>query len=197
MPKTGLTSEEIKAKAIHFAEERIRKLGYEKTRLIDVAKDLGITHSALYIHFPDKASLLDAVTNSWLESIDSQLEKITKQQKPPTELIKIWFLTLHSLKKKKVSLDPELFKAFNSAADSNKECIQNHLKNSNKQLSYLVELSIKEGYFQKNSIQKIVDILFYSTLAYHYPKLVAQNLHLKQENQLKELLNVIFKGLQA
>ena len=140
---------------------------------------------------------MEAVTGSWQEQIDSKLEKITKLNKPPLKIISSWFLTLHSLKKKKVSEDPELFKAFHLAADTNKECIRKHLDTTNKQLSYLVKLSIDQGSLKKDSIQKIVNILFFSTLAYHYPKLVAQNLDLKQKNQLKELLDVLFKGLKT
>jgi AcrR family transcriptional regulator len=196
MPKTGLCPEDIRKKAIQFAEERIRKFGYEKIRLIDVAKDLDITHAALYQHFPDKAALLESVTQKWLLNIDSELEKILLLKKSANELIILWFITLHRLKKKKVSLDPELFKAFDMAAEENKECIQIHLQNAHRQLSDLVVRSMEEGTIKKDSISSIVEILFLSTLAFHYPKLVALNLKLNQEKKLKTILNALLNGLK-
>ncbi len=196
MPKTGLTPEEIKQKATLLAEERIRKFGFEKTRLVDVAKDLGITHAALYQHFPDKSSLLESVTNKWLQITDKELAKVLTIKRSARDLILLWFLKLHKLKKRKVSLDPELYKAFDSAVEENRECIKSHLQNTGKQLSELVERAMKEGSICKDSIPKVVETLFLSTMAFHYPKLVALNLHLKQEKKLKEILTVVLNGLQ-
>ncbi|MDX1959322.1 MAG: TetR family transcriptional regulator [Leptospiraceae bacterium] len=196
MPKTGLTSEEIKLKAIELAEKRIRKFGFEKVHLIDVAKDLGISHAALYQHFPDKSSLFESVTNQWLVSMDLKLENILKLKKSAKDLIVLWFLTLHKLKKEKVSLDPELYKAFDSAVEENKVCVQNHLSNTNRQLSELVSRAMDEGSIKKNSVTKVVEILFLSTLAFHYPKIVAMNLEKNQLKQLKEILNLVLKGLK-
>ena len=196
MPKTGLSSEMIRSKAIDLAEERIRKIGFEKIRLIDVAKDLGITHPVLYQHFPDKAALLEAVTNKWLVNLDQELEKILKIKKKAKLLIIQWFTKLHELKKNKVSLDPELYKAFDMAAEENKACIQSHLKNTHMQLSELVTRAMQEGSIRKGSISKIVEILFLSTMAFHYPKLVALNLNEDQKSKLREILTVVMDGLR-
>ncbi len=196
MPKTGMTCTEIRAKAVQYAEERIRKYGFEKIRLIDVAKDLGISHAALYQHFPDKAALLESVTDKWLASADSELEKIVKQNKSANELIVLWFLSLHRIKRDKLSIDPELFKAFDTAADEKKECIQKHLLNAERQLSDLVSRAMQEGVIKKDSVPKTVEILFLGTMAFHYPKLVALNLHRNQEKKLKSVLNALLSGLK-
>ena len=50
---------------------RIGLLGVDKVRMSDVARDIGVTHAALYPHFADKAALLDAVTQTWLRSVDA------------------------------------------------------------------------------------------------------------------------------
>lgn len=196
MPKTGMTCTEIREKAVQYAEDRIRKFGFEKIRLTDVAKDLGISHAALYQHFPDKAALLESVTDKWLVSADSELEKIINQHKSADELIVLWFISLHRIKKDKLSLDPELFKAFDSAADEDKECIQRHLSNARKQLSDLVVRAMQEGVIKKDSVPKTVEILFLGTMAFHYPKLVAANLHRNQEQKLKSVLNALLSGLK-
>ncbi|HMV77343.1 MAG TPA: TetR/AcrR family transcriptional regulator [Leptospiraceae bacterium] len=191
-----MTCTEIREKAIEYAEERIRRLGFEKIRLIDVAKDLGISHAALYQHFPDKAALLESVTEKWLMAADSELETVIKQKKTAAELIVLWFLSLHRIKRKKVSLDPELFKAFDTAAEENKGCIQKHLSNAQRQLSDLVSQAMKEGSIKKDSVPKTVEILFLGTIAFHYPKLVALNLQDSQEQKLRSVVNALLSGLK-
>ncbi len=53
MPRTGMTAQQIRAKAIDITLACMRKHGFEKVRLSDVAKDLGVSHPAHYAHFAD------------------------------------------------------------------------------------------------------------------------------------------------
>ena len=60
MPKTGLSAAEIRDKAIEVTVEQMRRHGFDRVRLVDIAKDLGVSHAALYSHFADRRALLDA-----------------------------------------------------------------------------------------------------------------------------------------
>ena len=71
MPKTGLTAAEIRDKALDVTIEQIRRYGFDKVRLVDIAKDLGVSHAALYTHFADRGALLDAVSERWLNALES------------------------------------------------------------------------------------------------------------------------------
>src|SRR3979490_1904810 len=128
MPRTGLTSDEIKEKALASAEANIRRYGIEKFRLNDVAKDLGVSHVALYNHFPDKSAIVDVVSEKWLNSIDQTLQRVCEKDKDPCERIVDFFVKLNQLKREKVQKDPELFKVFNLAAERVKPFVVNHLK---------------------------------------------------------------------
>lgn len=196
MPRTGLKPAEVRKRIVLHAEERIRKFGVEKLRLVDVAGDMGIAHSALYQHFTCKAALTESVTDKWLLHVDTQLESVLTENKPARELIIAWFMKLHRVKKEKVSRDPELFRAFDSAAEENKQCVQSHLKNARKQLSELVARAMKEGRIRKGAVSRTVDILFLSTMAFHFPKLVALGLHSDQRKNLKSVLNAVLDGLR-
>ena len=60
MPRTGLSPEKARQRAVEIAVARIRENGFVKLRLADVAREMGVSHAALYAHFRDKAALLDA-----------------------------------------------------------------------------------------------------------------------------------------
>ena len=53
-----LTSERI----LEAAEEALRRFGPAKANVVDVARALGVSHGAVYRHFPSKAALRDAVS---------------------------------------------------------------------------------------------------------------------------------------
>jgi AcrR family transcriptional regulator len=196
MPRTGMTAEEIRNKAIESTVARMRQHGFEKVRLVDIAKDLGVSHAALYSHFSDKAALLDAVSEQWLARLDEELEKVCHGKKPPLARIYEWFLTLHLAKRNRVRDDPELYKAFNSASEVSKPFVKQHLKNMDRQVTELVKELMADKAIRKDSPQKIAEILFETTTAFHHPRLVAQHLDEKRESLLRLTLDVVFKGLR-
>ncbi|TGN09803.1 TetR/AcrR family transcriptional regulator [Leptospira ilyithenensis] len=194
MPRTGLTPLEIREKAIDAAEERIRRHGFEKFRLVDIAKDLDVSHVALYKHFPDKQELLNAVSERWLNRIDETLLKITEKKKPSKELLFDWFLTFHQMKKEKVQTDPELFKAFDIAAESLKPFVVKHINEMYRQLQLLLQKALDEKAIQGDSATNLGKIFFEATVGFHHPKLVHQHLAEKREKLLKQILETIWNS---
>lgn len=195
MPKTGLTADEIRDRAIEITIDLMREHGFGKVRLIDVARELGVSHAALYAHFADKEALLDAVSERWIRHIDAALDELCQKAKDPVVLIREWMLTLHRLKREKVLNDPELYKAFDMAADQAKPFIQEHLKNSRYQLTQLVKAAQADGKLTKYSVNKTLDILQAATMSFHHPKLVAQFLDHDRTRLLKRVLDVTLEGL--
>ncbi|MBP2659716.1 MAG: transcriptional regulator, TetR family [Firmicutes bacterium] len=195
MPRTGLTSEEIKEKALQITEEKIRHYGFEKFRLTDIAKELKVSHAALYNHFPDKAALLDAISERWLTRMDTILKLITQKKASPRQLIIEWFLKYHELKREKVLKDPEIFKTFNMAAELLKPFILKHLHNLNEQLLTLVEKAIAAGQIRGKSPEKVVQILLEATVSFHHPRMVLDHKDEKRELLLHKLIEVLLDGL--
>ncbi len=196
MPRTGLTPLEIREKAIDAAEERIRRHGFEKFRLVDIAKDLDVSHVALYKHFPDKQALLNAVSEKWLNRIDETLLKIIEKKKLPKDLLFDWFLTFHQLKKEKVQTDPELFKAFDMAAVSLKPFVVKHINEMYRQLQVLLQKALDEKAIQGDTAVNLGKIFFEATVSFHHPKLVLQHLAEKREKLLKRILETIWTGVE-
>lgn len=65
MTEIHLTAERI----IEAAEDVLRRYGPAKANVVDVARELGVSHGSVYRHFPSKAALRDAVAERWLAEI--------------------------------------------------------------------------------------------------------------------------------
>lgn len=195
MPRTGLNSAEIKEKAIDLTIERMRQIGFEKVRLVDIAKEIGVSHAALYTHFADKSALLDAVSERWLLKIDKDLEVICKKAKDPCEKIVMWVLSLHHAKLQKVTNDPELYKAFNFSTAIEKPFTRKHLQTLDEQLQGLVSEAIAKRRLRGANAESMAAIIREATMAFHHPKLVAQHLGEKREPLLRNVVDSVLKGL--
>lgn len=195
MPRTGLTASEIKEKAIELTMEKMRAEGFDKVRLTDIAKDIGISHAALYAHFKDKTALLDSVSERWLVDIDESLETICRKSIEPAEKILLWMITLHRTKVAKVLHDPELYKAFDFSTSIQKPFVKRHMETIHDQLSRLVKEAIAKRRLRDADAEAMAKVLQESMLAFHHPKLVAQHIHEKREPLLRLVLDSVLKGL--
>jgi AcrR family transcriptional regulator len=195
MPRTGLTQEELKHAILEALEVNVRRYGLERTRLVDVAKSVGVSHSALYKLFADKQALLDEVSDRWLLHIEAQLENITKRKIKASSKLHEWFVMLHQLKLKKVQADPELYAAFNMAASSTRPFIQRHLAVNTAQLEQIVRQGMDAGEFKTADVKTVTRTLFIATIAFHHPRLVLDNLDKDRLSQLNAVLKVLLEGI--
>jgi AcrR family transcriptional regulator len=196
MPRTGLTAEQIKEKAIEATLTKMREVGFERVRLTEIAKELGVSHAALYTHFKDKSDLLDAVSRLWLDGLDETLEAICRARKDPCERIHEWALAIHRAKVEKVRLDPELFNAFDMASQQLKPFVKRHLENLRRQLLTLVSEAAEKGKSQNRDPETMTEIIRAAVLAFHHPRMVAQHIDEERESLLSQVVDSVLKGLQ-
>lgn len=195
MPRTGLSASEIKEKAIDLTMVKMREDGFDKVRLTDIAKEIGLSHAALYAHFQDKTALLDAVSERWLLEIDESLEAVCRKSKDPAEKIILWMITLHRAKIAKVQHDPEIYKAFDLSTSVQKPFSKQHMETMRRQLLSLVNECIAKRRLKDADPEAMVKILQESTLGFHHPKLVALYIHEKREPTLRLVVESVLKGL--
>lgn len=197
MPRTGLTQEQLREAVLEAVEANVRRYGLERTRLVDVAKTVGVSHSALYKLFPDKQALLDEVSERWLWHIEGELRKVATRKTKAATKLRDWFVALHQLKLKKVRSDPELYASFNAAASASRPFVQRHLQNSLEMLGGIVRQGIESGEFARGDVEGISQTLFTATLAFHHPKLVLDHLNQNRLGDLNALLDLLLRGLRA
>jgi AcrR family transcriptional regulator len=195
MPKTGLTAAEIRDKALDVTLEQMRRHGFDRVRLVDIAKDLGVSHAALYSHFADRGALLDAVSERWVTALESSLEAVCRKDKDPLAKIHEWFQKLYRTKRDKMLNDPELYKSFNFAAEERKSLYTSHLTRMSGQPTRLVEEAVARKKLTRYPVEATVAVLFETTTGFHNLKLVAQHVHEKREPLLKQVLDVVIEGL--
>ncbi len=111
-----LTPERILA----AAEDVLRRHGPQKANVVDVARALGVSHGAVYRHFPSKQALREAVTRRWLHQFHPILEPIDD----PRE----WIRALSAAKRGTARVDPELFATYQALCDEQSAVVDEHVQ---------------------------------------------------------------------
>lgn len=143
--RTALTADRI----LSATEEVLRRHGPTKATVVDVARALGVSHSAVYKHFPTKQALREAVTRRWLEASRDALAEIAEDATTsPPERLHAWLSAVLSSKRAKASNDPELFAAFGMLATEHSTVAEEHVADLLAQLQTIVSDGIADTSFR-------------------------------------------------
>lgn len=191
------SDEELRARAVAAAEELLRRHGPQKTRLVDVAKAIKVSHSVLYRVFPDREALMDAVSARWLTCIDDELGRIAAGDAAPDQRLRQWFHHLHHVKTVKFSQDPELWANYDIGAARTSPTVCGHLGIIRGQVAAILEAGIAIGMFPRVDIEDCVDLFFNATMAFHHPRLVVEEGARERRMELDRILDLMLDGLKA
>lgn len=193
MPRTGMPPAELKNRAIDIATARVQRDGFEKVRLSDVARGLGVSHAALYAHFDGRGALLDAVTARWLTETETALRAICDADRPALERIEQWLVERYRRKRTRALADPEVYRAFDAAAALSKPHVQRHLAAIRSQLEGL----LADAALPNGTAEDQATLLLEATTGFHHPKLVIDHADQDREPLLRRILHAMLASFGA
>ncbi|MGW2371239.1 MULTISPECIES: TetR family transcriptional regulator [Kitasatospora] len=190
---TALTAEQI----LIAAEEVLRRFGPAKATVVDVARELGVSHSSVYRHFPSKAALREAVTQRWLDQAHFELKAISEDSGTASERLQHWLSTLFAAKRKKALDDPELFATYLVLAEENSAVVDAHIETLVKQLAEIFQDGVERKEFKPAHILSTARAVFDATAPFHDPVFAATWSEPTADERFKAVWKLVLGGLKA
>ncbi len=93
---------------LEAARANLRRFGADKVTVVDIARDLGMSHSNVYRFFRTKTEILDAVIEEWLVEEEAQLSDLSESTGRAGERLEHFVIAMLARKRKKRTEDAEL-----------------------------------------------------------------------------------------
>jgi AcrR family transcriptional regulator len=172
MPPGGapLTRDQILA----AAEDVIRRFGPAKATVIDVARALGVSHTAVYRHVATKSELRDLVVGRWVETTMSPLRTIVAQFGPAPERLRELIDALIAAKRRRAADDPELFAAYRTLAADAKSVVAAHIDKLVGLVAKVIASGVEEGTFRTVDPVSAGRAVLVATSRFHHPAHAAE-----------------------
>src|ERR1039457_2385387 len=184
----------LEAEAIvSAAEQLLRRHGPEKTTVLDVARQLGVSHGSVYRHFPSKAALREAVILRWLDQVRDDLATAVQDPAlPPAGRLRAMLTAMFAIKRAKAREDPELFATFRVLAAE-------HSTVSTAHVAFLLEQirAITSGDFAPGEPEMIARAIFNATTRFHDPTHAAEWSFPEVEAASDGVIALILNGIRA
>jgi AcrR family transcriptional regulator len=188
-----LTPERI----LEASEDVLRRYGPAKATVVDVARELGVSHGSVYRHFPNKAALRDAVAERWLAVVSEPLAGIANEDGPATERLRRWLDLLVSSKQERARDDPELFATYVEIAGESREVITEHVDRLVAQLARIIADGVTQGAFAVTDAQAAGRAVFDATARFHNPANSASWVDSRIVVDYEQVTSLVLAGLGA
>lgn len=170
---------DARTRILDAALDQLRRHGPAKTGVVDVARALGVSHAAVYRHFPSKNALFDAVAGRWLAAVSQPLTEIAERTGPSSESaaakrLEDWLTTLIAIKRRKVTDDPELFATYHAVAEAAHNVAAAHVANLRDQLRRIIADGAAAGEFKVSDPAVAAAAVLNATARFHHPHFVRE-----------------------
>jgi AcrR family transcriptional regulator len=192
--KVSTTTEETRERIIVAAEEVLRRHGPERTKIIDIVKHLGMSHSNVYRYFDNKAAIEDVVAERWLAKIVVPLEKYTTSRGLASNRLRKWVGKLIEIKIQHFEQDPELFATYHNLSKELRPVISEHIAHLKNQIAIIISSGIDEGEFKVKDIDVAARAVLEGITRFHHPYFVSQPK--QRSTAVKPVLDSLILGLE-
>jgi AcrR family transcriptional regulator len=169
-PDTKLALDKILA----TAEDVIRRFGPAKATVVDVARALGVSHTAVHKHVGSKGELRDMVLGRWLESTMPPLRAIVAERGPAPKRLRKLIDALIAVKRRRSADDPELFTAYRTLAADAKSVIAAHVEEMIGLVAKIIASGVEEGTFRAVDPMAMGRAVLVATSRFHHPAHAAE-----------------------
>ncbi|GIM91960.1 TetR family transcriptional regulator [Paractinoplanes toevensis] len=178
-------------------EDVLRRYGPAKATVVDVGKELGVSHAAVYKHFPSKAALREAVSRRWLNRDRDALAAIANDTRiPPPQRLRSWLAALLAAKRAKAHDDPELFAAYKILVTENSVAAIDHVADLLGQLKVILTDGMADGSFRRADLTETARAVFTATTRFHHPGLAGAWTEPGIEHELDVICTLLLDGLR-
>jgi AcrR family transcriptional regulator len=169
---TPPTAEEAatRLRILKAAKANLRRFGAGKTTVVDIARDLGMSHSNVYRFFRTKAEILDAVVEEWLADEDLLLAELAARPGTAGARIEGLLLALLARKLAKRDDDAELAELYHRILAERPAAMARHTAAVLAAFERIIAAGVRDGEFAPLDTAVTARVLGHATSLFFTPE---------------------------
>ncbi|MBU6453156.1 MAG: TetR/AcrR family transcriptional regulator [Cyanobacteria bacterium REEB67] len=165
-------SVDLKERILITTETLLRRYGASKLSVVDVAREIGMSHGNIYRFFSSKALLMSAIAERWLCKVEEPLAQICTSILPADQKLEKWLFELRAIKRHKFQSDPQLFAIYGEVAEQARDEVRHHIDVMIDQLEQIIIEGNKAGTFTSENPRESAVAVLNATARLHHPLFV-------------------------
>ena len=190
------TETSVRERILTTAEQLFREIGYHKTTVADIARELRMSPANVYRFFDSKKSINVGVARRLMSEVEQASERIASGKTSATERMRALLANMHRMNSDRYVADSKMHDMVAIAMEENWEVCKQHGDCIGGMIAKIVADGAASGEFRVADVATAAQCVGTAFIRFCHPMLIAQCAD-KPGPTLDQMIDFIMAGLKA
>jgi AcrR family transcriptional regulator len=180
------------------AERLFRQLGYQKTTVADIAKELRMSPANVYRFFDSKKAIVEGVARVLMGEVEDAGQAILNKPGPAALRLRELLSTVHRMNCERFVGDSKLHEMVEIAMEESWEVCVAHMKTVTETIGGVIAQGVASGEFEAADIPLAAMCTCHAMIGFFHPQMIAQaQSKPKPGPTIDQMIDFVLAGLGA
>lgn len=179
---------------LEVAERLFRQIGYQKTTVGDIAKELKMSPANVYRFFESKKAIHQAVARGLMAEVELEAERIVARPGPVKERFRELLTTIHRMNTERYVGDNKLHEMVEIAMQEDWEVCTAHMQLITTIIGQMIAQGAASGEFDAPDLQLAAMCAATAMMRFFHPEMIAQ-CATKPGPTIDQMIDFVIAGL--
>jgi AcrR family transcriptional regulator len=165
---------DIRERILEVAERLFRQLGYQKTTVADIAKELRMSPANVYRFFDSKKAIHEGVCRLLMGEVDVEVRRIADAPGPAVPRLRELLKTVHRMNSERFVGDSKLHEMVEIAMEESWEVCLAHIQAIVESIGGVIAQGVASGEFEVVDVPLAAMCTCHAMVGYFHPQMIAQ-----------------------
>jgi AcrR family transcriptional regulator len=188
---------ETRRRILDTAKVLLRRYGPDKMTVMDIARELKMSHANVYRFFRTKSEILDALIDEWLSQIEAFVETVAARATPASDRLEAVVLELHRKRRQKLLDDAEFYETYKRVIELRPDFAEKRREKIFNVFRRLIEEGIEAGEFKAVDSNEAANVLKDASAIFLHPLMIPTVLKEDTETRARNVVRYVIEGFSA
>jgi AcrR family transcriptional regulator len=178
------------------AERLFRQIGYQKTTVADIAKELRMSPANVYRFFESKKAIHESVARSLMGEVEEVAKAIVTKPGPAATRLRELLTTIHRMNSERYVGDSKLHEMVEIAMEESWEVCVAHMQAVTESIAGVIAQGVASGEFVAPDVPLAALCVCTGMMRFFHPQMIAQAMN-KPGPSVDQMTDFVLAGLGA
>ena len=193
-----LISEQVepdtRERSLEVAERLFRQIGYQKTTVADIAKELRMSPANVYRFFDSKKAIHEGVCRALMGEVEAEAQRIAAIPGPASVRLRELVKTIHRMNSERYVGDSKLHEMVEIAMQESWEVCLAHMELITKIIGSVIAQGAQSGEFEVTDLPLAAMCTCTAMIRFFHPQMIAQSVN-KPGPSIDQMIDFVLAGL--
>ena len=176
------------------AERLFRQIGYQKTTVADIAKELRMSPANVYRFFDSKKSIHEGVARGLMGEVEIEAQRIARSEGPAAARLREMMTTIHRMNSERYVGDSKLHEMVAVAMEESWQVCVAHMEKITQTVGGVIAEGVASGEFEASDVPLAAMCACTAMMRFFHPQMIAQ-CATKPGPSIDQMIDFVIAGL--